>query len=194
MKLIRTEEAEGQVLCHDITRIIKGGSKGPVFKKGHVVRREDIPVLLSVGKDHLYVWEKDDSMLHEDEAAMVLYEIAANKLRSTGADFDKTELPSNLEASDISEGKIELRTVCDGLLKVDRERLLKVNSFGQMMIACRHGDTPVKKGDKVAGMRVIPLVIEKEKMERVKAECAGDVIFHVLPYREKDCAVITTGN
>ena len=57
MKLIRTEDAVGQVLCHDITQIIKGKVKGPVFRKGHIVTREDIPLLLSVGKEHLYVLE-----------------------------------------------------------------------------------------------------------------------------------------
>ena len=57
MKLIKTVDAEGAVLCHDITQIIKGVTKDAVFRKGHVVTKEDIPVLLSVGKDQLYVWE-----------------------------------------------------------------------------------------------------------------------------------------
>ena len=65
MKLIRTEDAVGQVLCHDLTQIIKGVSKGPRFRKGHIVAEEDIPVLLSMGKDQLYVWEKDDTVYHE---------------------------------------------------------------------------------------------------------------------------------
>ena len=63
MKLIRTEDAVGHVLCQDITQIIRGVTKDAVFRKGHVVTEEDIPVLLSVGKEHLYVWENDDTML-----------------------------------------------------------------------------------------------------------------------------------
>ena len=59
MKEIETRNAVGHVLCHDITQIIKDKKKGPVFRKGHIVREEDIPVLLSVGKEHLYVWEKE---------------------------------------------------------------------------------------------------------------------------------------
>ena len=73
MKLIRTEDAVGHVLCQDITQIIRGVTKDAVFRKGHVVTEEDIPVLLSVGKEHLYVWENDDTMLHENEAAQVLF-------------------------------------------------------------------------------------------------------------------------
>ena len=60
MKKMKTEEAVGQVLCHDITQIIKGVTKGPVFRKGHVIQPEDIPVLLSVGKEHIYIWENDE--------------------------------------------------------------------------------------------------------------------------------------
>ena len=56
MKLIKTEDAVGQVLCHDITQIIKGVTKDAVFRKGHIITEEDIPVLLSVGKDHIYIW------------------------------------------------------------------------------------------------------------------------------------------
>ena len=51
MKLMKTQDAVGQVLCHDITQIIKGVTKDAVFRKGHVITEEDIPVLLSVGKD-----------------------------------------------------------------------------------------------------------------------------------------------
>ena len=51
MKLIKTTEAEGHVLCHDITQIIPGVKKGPAFRKGHIVQKEDIPLLLSLGKE-----------------------------------------------------------------------------------------------------------------------------------------------
>ena len=72
MKKMKTEDAVGQILCHDITQIIPGVTKDAVFRKGHVIREEDIPVLLSVGKDQLYVWEKEEGMLHENDAAEVL--------------------------------------------------------------------------------------------------------------------------
>lgn len=172
MKLIKTEDAVGQVLCHDITQIIKGVTKDAVFRKGHIITEEDIPVLLSVGKDHIYIWEKDDTILHENEAAQILYEMCKN---------------DHMHPSDVKEGKIELIADCNGLLKVDKEKLKKVNSFGEMMIASRHGNTPVKAGDKLAGTRIIPLVIKKDKMERVKAICADAPIFIIkaIPIRKK---------
>ena len=158
MKEIKTENAVGHVLCHDITQIIKDEKKGVLFKKGHIVKEEDIPLLLSVGKEHLYVWEKQEGVLHENEAAEILYRICAD---------------SHMHGSDIKEGKIELIADCDGLLKIRRDALIAVNSLGEMMIASRHGDFPVKKGAKIAGTRIIPLVIEKEKMDRA-VEAAGE--------------------
>ena len=79
MKLMRTEDAVGQVLCHDITQIIKGVTKDAVFRKGHIITEEDIPVLLSVGKDQLYVWEKEEGMMHENDAAEVLCELCKGR-------------------------------------------------------------------------------------------------------------------
>ena len=179
MKLIRTEDALGHVLCHDITQIIKDVKKDAVFRKGHIIREEDIPVLLSVGKDHLYVWENDESMMHEDEAAEVLCAICKG---------------DGIERGQVKEGKIELMAGRDGLLKVDREKLDAVNSFGQMMIAVRHGNFPVKKGDRLGGTRIIPLVIEKEKMERVRILAGEGTILQILPFLPRKAGIVTTGN
>ena len=95
MKEIRTEDAVGHILCHDITQIIKDVKKGVLFKKGHIVREEDIPLLLSVGKEHLYVWEKKEGILHENEGAEILYKICAGDsdtmhgVRISGTDLIK---------------------------------------------------------------------------------------------------------
>lgn len=183
MKLIQTVDAEGAVLCHDITQIIRGVTKDAVFRKGHVVTSEDIPVLLSVGKDQLYVWEKEEGMLHENEAAEILCGMCRN---------------GHMERSQAREGKIELKADCDGLLKVDNKGLKAVNGFGQMMIATRHGNFPVKKGDKLAGTRIIPLIIEAEKMEAAekaaKEATGGKPILELKPFIHKKVGIITTGN
>ena len=179
MKEIRTEDAVGHVLCHDITQIIKDKKKGVVFSKGHIVKEEDSPVLLSVGKEHLFVWEKQPGILHENEAAEILYKICAG---------------SNMHGSDIKEGKIELIADCDGLLKIRRDALLAVNSLGEMMIASRHGDFAIHKGDKIAGTRVIPLVIEQSKMDRAVEAAGPEPIFSVLPFHPRKVAVVTTGS
>lgn len=179
MKLIRTEDAVGQVLCHDITQIIRGEKKGPVFRKGHIVRPEDIPVLLSVGKDQLYIWEKEAGMLHENEAAEILCRICRAE---------------HMERSEVKEGKIELRAACRGLFKVNKAALNAVNGLGEMMIAVRHGNFPVQKGDVLAGTRIIPLVIEEEKMRRAEELAGPAPILELKPFRKKRAGVVTTGN
>ena len=178
MKLMRTEDAVGQVLCHDITQIIKGVTKDAVFRKGHIIREEDIPVLLRVGKEHVYIWEKDDTRFHENEAARILCEMSRN-------DY--------MDASEPSEGKIELTAQVDGLFTLDRQRLYAVNSLGEMMIATRHAG-PVKKGDKLAGMRVIPLVIEKEKMAEARETAGNTPLLTLTPYRALKVGLVTTGS
>lgn len=178
MKLIKTKDAVGCVLCHDITQIIKGVSKDAVFKKGHVVKAEDIPVLLSVGKDHLYVLEDEAGMIHENDAADILTKLCQG---------------DNIDHGSVKEGKIELFALCDGILKINREELTSINQIGQMMIASRHGNTFVKKGDKLAGTRIIPLLIEEEKMQKAK-QLAPLPIFNIKKIKNKKIAVITTGN
>ena len=179
MKLIKTEEAAGHVLCHDITRIVKDEMKGPQFKKGHIVTEEDIPMLLSMGKEYLYVWENSPDMLHEDEAAEILKDICIN---------------ANMAASGPSEGKIEIKAASDGVLKVDIERLYQINSLDGMVIATARNNRPVKAGDKIAGMRVVPLVIGKDVLDKAKEIAGGKPLLEILPYRQMTAAVIATGS
>ncbi len=179
MKCINTVDAAGHVLCHDITRIVKDVVKDAVFRKGHVITEEDIPMLLSVGKEHVYVWEKDENMLHEDEAAQILYEICKNE---------------NMHPTPVKEGKIELIADCDGLFRVDVDRLNAVNEIEEIMIATRHTNTAVRKGDRLLGTRVIPLVIEKAKMRQVRETAGSEPLVSLTPFRCMKAGIVTTGS
>lgn len=179
MKLMKTEDAVGQVLCHDITQIIKGVTKDAVFRKGHIITQEDIPVLLSVGKDNVYIWENNENMLHENDAAEILREICQNEY---------------MHPSAVKEGKIELIADIDGLFVANLDRLRAVNSLGEMMIATRSSGFMVKKGDRLCGTRVIPLVIEKNKMEKAKETAGSTPILKLYPVKAKKFGVVTTGN
>ena len=179
MKLIRTEDAAGHVLCHDMTQIIPGVYKGARFRKGHIVTEEDIPVLLSMGKENLYVWEKTEGMLHEDEAALRLRDLCIRE---------------HMRCTAVKEGKVELIAEEDGLFEADTERLYAVNSIDELMIATRHTNTAVHAGDKLAGMRVIPLVIEEEKLIRAERAAGGEPLLRLTPWKLKTAAVITTGS
>ena len=179
MKLIRTVDAVGQVLCHDMTQIIPNQYKGPRFKKGHVVTAEDVPVLLSMGKENLYVFELGAGQLHENDAAERMCALCLNEGMTRGA---------------VGEGKIELFAARDGLFRVDRARLNAVNAIDELMIATRHGDTAVRAGDKLAGTRVIPLVIDEAKLVEAERIVDGRPLLSLLPYRLRRAGVVTTGS
>lgn len=179
MKNIKTQDALGHVLCHDITQIIPGKSKGVRFRKGHIVTEEDIPVLLSLGKELLYVWESQEGMLHENDAAKLLYDVCAGKY---------------MRPTEIIEGKIEVVAESGGMFTVDAERLFEINLLGEVSVATRNGGFPVKPGDRLAAMRVIPLVIEKTKLERVREIGGAKPLFDLKPFLPKRVGIITVGN
>jgi hypothetical protein len=112
LKVIPVEEAVGLPLAHDITEIVPGKHKGPAFRRGHVIRSEDIAKLLDVGKAHIYVMELESDELHEEDAARRLAKAAAG---------------SNLRLTDPVEGRVNLVEEISGLLKIDAELLCRYN-------------------------------------------------------------------
>ena len=187
MKEIRTQDAVGHIISHDVTRIIPGGEKGVAFKKGHIVREEDIPELLKIGKSHLFVWENDGTLLHENDAAHILADLVASD------DFKRGE---------VKEGKIELFANSRGILRVDKNKLAALNEFDEVMVATRHDLSPVNSGDKLCGTRIIPLAISWERMDEVaravgvdpSEEKSSGVVLSMLPYKKKRIAIVTTGS
>lgn len=179
MKEVTVEKAIGTVLAHDLTQIIPGEYKGPKFKKGHVITAEDVPVLLSMGKKHLFVLEKDDTDVHENDAALrIASKAAGNGIRLT----------------DPAEGKIELIADMDGLLKIDRERLYELVSQDEIMFATIHDNIVVRKGEKLAGTRIIPLFVAEEIMQKAEAVLADEPIIKIVPLKEMKVGVVTTGS
>jgi molybdenum cofactor synthesis domain-containing protein len=154
--------------------------KGPRFKKGHRVREEDVPVLLSMGKKNLYVWEVVPGILHEDEAAERLAAVCK------GANVAAKGAPS--------EGKIELVSEVTGVFRLDVVRLDAINSVENVMIATRHNNDVVKPGEALAGTRVIPLVIEESVVDEATGAAGGEPIMSVAPFVLKKAAVISTGS
>lgn len=179
MKMIKVQEAVGAILSHDVTQIIPGEFKGRAFKKGHIIREEDIEKLLSIGKDHVYVWEPEEGQLHENEAAIRLSNLVVGK--------------GVVTSEEIKEGKVDFFAKINGVLKIDKEKLFKLNSLGEMIVSTLHNNTPIKKGEKIGATRVIPLIIDENKIIKAE-ELIKEKIIRVDEIKTKRCAVITTGN
>lgn len=185
MKKINVRNAEGYELCHDITQILPGEFKGAKFLRGHIIRKEDIEVLISLGKENIFVMEEEDkekNLIHENDAAMFIVE----KLN-----LDK----EFFEISDIREGKINITAKEDGILKIDINTLNKINKIGEIILVTKYNNSYIKKGETVAATRVIPLLIEKSQLNEMK-EIVKDR--NVLTFKKidknKKLALITTGN
>lgn len=178
MKQVKTQDAVGLVLAHDHTQIVVDKFKGVRFAKGHIVQPEDVQALLEMGKETLYVYEIQEGMLHEDEAAGRLRDLC---------------MGSNLYSSEPHEGKIELLSSCDGLFVVDSDALFTLNMLDQIVIPSIKNNIAVKKGDKVAAMRVVPLFIEEERIHEAEQAVRGP-IFQVLPWRHLKASIFVTGS
>ena len=179
LKVISVEEAVGQPLAHDITEIVPGKHKGPAFRRGHIVRAEDIPKLLDIGKRHLYVMELDKDEVHEEDAARRLATAAAG---------------AQIVITDPSEGRINLVAGISGLLKIDADLLYRFNSLGDLMLATLPSNRYVTKGEIVAGTRTIPVVVKEALIRKAEVLCAAHPIVEILVIPARRVHLIVTGS
>ena len=180
MKAIPVEEAVGTVLCHDITRIVPGQTKGPAFRRGHIVTPEDIQTLLDIGKANLYVFDPRDGFVHEDECALRLARAAAGK---------------GVTVSSPSEGKSTLSAAYDGVLNIDVDGLFRLNSITDVTFGTIHTGQFVKTGRTLGGTRVIPLAVSETLLQKAEAVCAEHApLGEVRPLKPARVGVVTTGS
>lgn len=180
IKVMPLTEAVGAVLCHDVTRIVPGEFKGPLFKKGHVITEADLPSLLEIGKEHIYALELGSGMIHENEAAERLGLAAAGP---------------GLKLSEVSEGRVNLAAAYSGLLKVNVAALKELNSIPDVILGTLHTNLLVTQGRLVAGTRVIPLVVEEEKVIQAEQVCHRHYpLIQIKPLASWQVGVVTTGS
>ena len=179
MRKVPVTEAVGMVLCHDITRIIPGCEKEEP-SAGQVITPGDIPKLLDLGKEHIYVWEPEIDLIHEDEAALRLARHAAGP----GLSWDQP-----------NQGRVNIRATRKGLLKVQVDRLHQLNELDDVVMATLHNNRVVAKDQVVAGTRVIPLAIQRHLLEAAE-EISGkpSPLITVKPFQPLWVGVVTTGS
>jgi len=180
VKLIPVDNAVGMVLSHDITEIVPGRFKGPAFKRGHVIRHEDVNRLRDLGKENIAAMDLAAGWLHEDDAAHRLATAASGE---------------GIALSAPSEGKVNLIASCDGLLKINVDRLNGINAIADVMMATLHTNQLVKSGRIVAGTRIIPLTVKDETIQAAEAQCTpNDPVVSIRSVRAHLVGLITTGS
>ena len=180
LRKVKIEDAIGTVLAHDVTKVIPGKFKGPGFRRGHVIKEEDIPELLNIGKEHVYIMELAEGEIHEEEAALRLARVMCG---------------SGVEPGEPREGRVNLRAKTPGLLKINTALLKKINNLIEIVVATLHTDTVCHAGMVVAATKIIPLLTTEAKVSEVEQICqVQDKTVEVIPFENKRVGVIITGN
>lgn len=185
LKEVRVEDAIGLRLAHDLTQIIPGAFKGRLFKRGHAITEADIPSLLDIGKEHIYIMELDEEELHEDDAAIRMAQALAD---------------DSLLLTEPHEGKVSMKSPILGMAHIAKEVVEAVNSLGEIALATVKTDAVVKAGSPLAATRAIPLVVSKKKVDEVEKIAAryreqngGKAPLEVRPFRKMRAGLLTTG-
>ena len=178
MKKVRVEDAVGMTLCHDITAMYDG-FKGALFKRGHVIEAADIPRMLDIGKQTVFIWEPEAGEVHEEDAALRM----SAAMPVAGAHYEGP-----------SEGKMVLKADCAGMLRVNTALLRTLNSIGDITISTLPDHYPIRPGARIASMRIVPLVTQETQIARLEALCAGEKVLDLLPYQTKKAGIIITGS
>ena len=178
MKKIHVRDAVGMALCHDITEM-NDGFKGVAFRRGHIIRQEDVEHMLNIGKRTVFVWEENAGEIHEDDCARRLAAMAAVE----GAHYTEP-----------AEGKVLLVADQRGMLRVNTALLEKINSIGDITIATLPDHYPVGCGARLASMRIVPLVTKEEQILAAEALCAREKLLQLRPYGHRKVGVIITGS
>ena len=178
MKKIKVQDAIGMELCHDITEM-NDSFKGVAFKRGHVITESDIAHMLSIGKQHIFVWEAHTGQIHEDDCARRLAAMAPVE----GAHYTEP-----------AEGKVLLLADRRGMFRVNRQLLSRINGIGDITICTLPDHYPVEAGARLASMRIVPLVTEEAQILEAERLCGEETLLSFLPYRQKKVGVIITGS
>lgn len=178
MKKINVQDAIGMELCHDITEM-NDGFKGVAFKRGHIIREEDIDHMLRIGKQHIFVWEENAGEIHEDDCARRMAAMAPVE----GAHYTEP-----------AEGKVLLFADVRGMFRVNTQLLKKIDSIGDITICTLPDHYPVEVGARLASMRIVPLVTKEEQIIEAERLCAKEPLLRLLPYQHKKIGVIITGS
>ena len=178
MKKIRVQDAVGMELCHDITEM-NDGFKGVAFKRGHIIREEDIDHMLRIGKQHIFVREENAGEIHEDDCARRMAAMAPVE----GAHYTEP-----------AEGKVLLFADVRGMFRVNTRLLKKIDSIGDITICTLPDHYPVEAGARLASMRIVPLVTKEEQIIEAERLCAKEPLLRLLPYQHRKIGVIITGS
>jgi hypothetical protein len=155
----------GWVVAHTVNET---GGKRILARKGDVIDTVMIPKLAVLGSRELHLLEPEPNDLHENEAGIRLVRaIAGDGIRVTGP----------------SESQYELMADRRGLLRVHEDILREINAIDGISILTRFDNQPVNEGEPLAGVKVTPILMPRERIEHAEALAANQAPLEVLAFR-----------
>ncbi len=177
MKKVNVEDAVGLVLAHDITEIIPGEKKDVAFQRGRIIERGDVEHLLDMGKSHIFVTDGPEREVHEDEAG---------KRIATAA------MDGNMDLAPAKEGRINIKSTVDGLVRVNLARLAEINRVRDVLFTAVPDRYPVKPGDVIAATRIVPLYIPESLLQEAEAVGRKGIV-SIRPFARMSVGLVVTG-
>ena len=146
-----------------------------VIKKGRVLTTEDLAALATAGIASVVCARLDPDELAEDLAAARLASALAGE---------------HLTVDEAHTGRANLRAARSGVFVVDRDAVGRVNLLDEAItVATLPADSPVRAGDIVATVKIIPFGVASASIE---AACAASSIVSIAPFAPKRAGLVLT--
>ena len=125
-------------------------------------------MLESMDNEALSILKSEEGEVRRDDAAIRL----ADQLRGEGVEVDLSE-----------EGEVSISALWNGLVVYDEESIHKINEKSGWIVAAAADRVAVKKGEKVAGIGLVPLTMGERQVNRVLEEVHPISVFPFAPLK-----------
>ena len=170
------EEAIGHILRHNLAD--ERGRKA--LSKGHRLAQEDLPRLRALGVQAIRVAVLEPGDVHEDEAARRL----GNAVRG----------PSVIAMAPAAS-RVNLLAEADGVVRVDAERLLRINQIDGLTVATLPGHALARARKRIATIKIIPFAVPEDALREAEAiGRAGAGVVAIQPLRRHEVGIILVGS
>lgn len=170
------DQAEGKILGHNIA----GPDGRRLLRKGRPLTRDDVAALHSIGRASVYIATLEPDDLDEDTAARRMAEaVIGNGLRLSGP----------------ASGRVNLLATALGVLRVDVDRLARINQRDGVTLATLASHTAVRARQIAATVKIIPFAVPEALIREVeKLAAEGGPVLKVEELASQPVSLILTGS
>ncbi|MBM4421764.1 MAG: molybdopterin-binding protein [Chloroflexi bacterium] len=167
------ERAQGKILGHNIA----GPDGKRALRKGKPLTAEDVSALRAMGRAAVYAAELEPGDVAEDAAARRVAQLAMGR---------------GLRPSGPASGRVNLLAESLGIVRVDAERLARVNDCDGVTVATLATYTVVRHRQIAATVKIIPFAIPDSILQLV--ESIGGPLVRVDALTPKTVTLILSGS